>query len=154
MRLGHAVLAVLVGLWVASALPGVGLGTGSFWARSAGLVGVSVVLALLWYLAELLPWFPQLEMTVTVEMETGSKVVFVLGTLVMAFLWIFKLGALLALSSVSLRLASWLAGAAGLGFELSGFWSPVLAVPIAATVFAVLGPRRRRPDLGTAQPAE
>lgn len=156
--------ALVVGLWASTVLPGVDIGGGSFWRQLGSLLGASVISAALWggwagvvrLFRIVRTWLKRhVEITYTTSLAfpaltqsiPGAGTLLdvdaeVSGSAVESFGRVLRRLLLLSLALASLPVqfwtTGWLATQAGLGFEISGFWSTVGGCVIANLVYVVV----------------
>jgi putative membrane protein len=116
--------ATAVGLWVATALPGISVSGATGWSNALTLFGVAIIFGV-----------------VNAVLKPIIKVLGCLFYLVTLWLIAFVVNALLFL------LVGWLAEKLGLAFEVSGFWSAfwgAIIVSIVSWAITVVLPDDRR----------
>ena len=115
--------ATAVGLWVATALPGINV-TATGWSKALTLFGVAIIFG--------------------VVNAVLKPIIKVLGCLFyLVTLWLIAL----VVNALLFLLVSWLAGLLGLPFEVSGFWSAfwgTIIVSVVSWAITVVLPDERR----------
>jgi putative membrane protein len=116
--------ATAVGLWAATALPGISVTGTSGWSTALTLFGVAIIFG--------------------VVNAVLKPIIKVLGCLFyLVTLWLFAL----VVNALLFLLVSWLARQLGLPFEVSGFWSAfwgTIIVSVVSWAITVILPDERR----------